>query len=451
VRKVLDVAVREFRATVLTKAFLIAAVILPVVIWTMGVVMPLMLHAPPKPLVGKLAVVDSGGRIAEAVAREFDSKRLAAARERELEELRALLAPALPPAIRDTMQSQIDRLVESPLPQVELEIVAEAAASDALKERARSGELLACAVFAPAVLGLERETNSFELYSGEDVTRQHLEDLRDALQRGVVAARAAAHGLDLELARATLAEPTAVATTMTRKGGEAKDNEIAKLFVPLAFMLLLWTSTWMTGNYLLTSTVEEKSNRVIEVLLSAVSPLELLSGKILGQCAVGLVMIALYGGVGVTAVANFGYSHLVPPEKLAFLGLYFLMAFFMVASTMAAIGSAVNELREAQTLLGPVTVIFMVPLFSWFFISENPNSTFAIVVSFVPPMTPFAMILRVTAVESVPLWQLLATTVVGFAGVAAMVWAAARIFRVGVLMTGKPPSPGELLKWIRYA
>jgi ABC-type Na+ efflux pump permease subunit len=226
---------------------------------------------------------------------------------------------------------------------------------------------------------------------------------------------------------------------------------MARVLTPLAFMLLLWTSTMLTGQYLLTSTIEEKSNRVMEVLLSAVSPMELLTGKILGQCGVGLVVIALYGGVGVATASNLGYAHLVPADKLAYLVLYFLIAYFMVASAMAAVGAAVNELREAQALMGPMSLVFMIPFFAWFFISEHPNSTFALVLSFIPPLTPFTMILRLTSAESVPLWQVPATAVVGCLGVYASVWAAARIFRVGLLMTGKAPTPRELWKWIRAA
>lgn len=447
-RRVLEVAVREFRTTVLTKAFLIAAVILPSVMWGMAILLPAVLHAPPKALVGTLAVLDPTGLVAPLLAREFDAQAYLARQAQQRAELEAALAQTLPAQFRDSLREQLTRLLEAPAPAVELEVGG--SDLDALKARLRTGELLGVAVIGEEVLSLERAENKAELFLRESVTREHLDALQGGLQRAVVAARAQREGLDLERARAVLDRPAIVTTTVTRKGGEARENELTKLFVPLAFMLLVWMSTWVTGNYLLTSTIEEKSNRVIEVLLSAVSPLELLSGKILGQCAVGLVMVGLYGGVGVSAAFNFGYAHLVPPEKLAYLGLYFVMAYLMVAATMAAVGSAVSELREAQTLLGPVTLIFMVPLLAWFFISEHPNSPFAVAISFIPPMTPFAMILRVTSAESVPTWQVAATTVVGFAGVWGMIWAAARIFRVGILMTGKPATPGELLKWIRF-
>lgn len=453
--RIVDVAVREFRTTVLTKAFLLAAVVLPAVVWGLALALPLLLHAKPKPLVGHVAVIDGTLSADERgmqpfLAAEFDAERARTERDRRTAELKRLLEGTLPPQLRDVMQGQLERALETPLPDVQLEVSGDSAGFEALKARVRDGELLCLAVIEPPLLSLERESNRFDLYLREGLTRQQVEELTDALQRAAVAARAAREGLDIERARATLAKPTAVSTTLTKAGEDVREDQIAKLFIPLAFMLLLWSSVWVTGNYLLTSTIEEKSNRVIEVLLSAVSPLELLTGKILGQCAVGLVMLAMYGGVGLTTATSLGYAHLVPPEKLAYLGVYFVMAFLMVAATMTAVGAAVSELRDAQTLLGPVTIVFMLPLFSWFFVSENPDSLFARVISFIPPMTPFAMILRVTSVESVPGWEILATSLVGFGGVVAMVWAAARIFRVGILLSGKPATPAEMWKWLRY-
>lgn len=445
----LEIALREFRTTVLTKSFLIGVVILPVIVWGLAIAMPLLLREPPKPLVGRVALAGADEAMERAFAGEFDRERVSQRRERERGRIQEAIEAQLPPAIRDQLRARLDALLEEPLPEVSVERLAPGTDLVPHKARVRTGDLLALIEVDPAALTVELAGNHCDLYLGEGVTRQHFEQVREAAQDAIVAARAEAAGLDLEHARKVLAEPSVVTTTITRAGAEAKDSELTRIFVPMAFMLLVWMASWITGNFLLTSTIEEKSSRVIEVLLSAVSPLELLSGKILGQCCVGFVMIAIYGGGGVGTAMQLGYAHHVPPEKLAFLVLYFVMAYLMVASTMAAVGSAVNELREAQALLGPVTLVFMIPLLAWFFISDNPNSTFATAISFVPPMTPFAMILRVTAVESVPAWQIVATTVVGFAGVAGMVWAAAKIFRIGVLSAGKAPTPAELVRWLR--
>ena len=448
--RVIDVAGREFRHTVMTKAFLVAVVILPAVMSLMIFILPGLLTAPIKPLDGRLVVLDPSGRVVESVRSEFDAERLEAERAAKRAQLDAILSSVIPAGFRDTIESRLDKLDSVPLPVVTVEHVRDPEQLASLKVETREGEYLGIAYILEEVLGTDAGANQFELYISPGLTRKHADVLKDSLARAVVRARTLEAGLDLARTRALLARPTVVTTTLTEEGGEAQDNEAARIFVPFAFMMLLWMSTMMTGNYLLTTTIEEKSNKVIEVLLSAVSPMELMTGKILGQCMVGVLILAMYGTLGVLAAQQFEVAHLVPAEKLGYLVGYFLMAYFMVGATMAAIGSAVNELREAQAFVGPATMVFMLPFFAWFFISDNPNSTFATVLSFIPPITPFVMILRVTSAEPVPLWQLLATSVVGIAGVVGMVWMAARVFRVGVLMYGKPPTPRELMRWMRY-
>jgi ABC-2 type transport system permease protein len=450
-RKVFDIAAREFRHTVITKAFVLAAIVFPALMWGMAIVLPMMLHTPTPPLEGVLAVVDPDGRIAAALVAELDPQKLHAEHEASLAQLRALMEKNIPAGYRSRINSQLEELLAQPEAAVTVEVHTDAAQIEALKVGVREGRFVALASFAPALLGTAKDANHYDLFVGESLTRKHTEFITDKLEQAARTARCAALAIDAEQARAALARPDAVMTTLTKQGGEAPSNGVAEVLMPLGFMLMLWMSTMLTGNYLLTSVIEEKSNKVMEVLLSAVSPMELMAGKVAGQCMVGLVLVGLYGGVGVATAGNLGYAHLVPTDKLAYLVLYFLMAYFMVGSAMAAVGSAVNELREAQTLMGPLTMVFMIPFFAWFFISDNPNSTFATVLSFIPPLTPFTMILRVTAKEAVPLWQILASFVVGLAGVVSMVWMASRVFRVGVLMYGKPPTPRELLKWIRYS
>src|SRR6185295_18773559 len=117
------------------------------------------------------------------------------------------------------------------------------------------------------------------------------------------------------------------------------------------FMILLWVSVLVGGQGLLLSTIEEKSSRVMEVLLSAVSPMQLMVGKILGQMAVALLILIAYGGLGMSGLIVFALMDLIEPIKLVWFGCYFLIAFFSIASIMAAIGASVNEMREAQTLM----------------------------------------------------------------------------------------------------
>jgi len=125
-------------------------------------------------------------------------------------------------------------------------------------------------------------------------------------------------------------------------------------------MILLLISVLTSGQYLLTTTVEEKSNRVVEVLLSAVSSMELMVGKIIGQLAVGLLVLALYAGLGIVTLVSFAMLGLLDPSLIVYLVIFYLLAYFTVAAFMAAIGSAVNEMREAQTMMTPVMLIIMI-------------------------------------------------------------------------------------------
>jgi ABC-2 type transport system permease protein len=214
--------------------------------------------------------------------------------------------------------------------------------------------------------------------------------------------------------------------------------------------MLLWISTFTAGQHLMMSTIEEKSNRVMEVLLSAVSPLQLMVGKVLGHGAVGLLIVTIYTSVGLFGLGTFALMHLIDPMSVVYLGVYFFMAYFMVAAIFAAIGSAVTDIREANTLITPVMIAMMIPFMLWLPISNAPNGTLATVCSFIPPVMPFAMVLRLAAEESVPTWQIPVSIVWGYFCVFGMIWFAAKIFRIGVLMYGKPPNPIELLKWLRY-
>jgi ABC-type Na+ efflux pump permease subunit len=202
---------------------------------------------------------------------------------------------------------------------------------------------------------------------------------------------------------------------------------------------------------MLTTTVEEKSNRVIEVLLSAVSPLELMGGKMLGNMGISLLAMSLYLGLGLLGLASFSLFGLLDPALIFYLFVFFLIAFFTNGSLMMAIGSAVNDMREAQSLMMPMMLVTMAPMFLWWPISREPDSTLAVVTSFVPPVNSFVMLLRLASTAPPPAWQVWLSIAVGVAGVAGAIWFAAKVFRVGLLMFGKPPNFATLIRWVRAA
>jgi ABC-2 type transport system permease protein len=163
-------------------------------------------------------------------------------------------------------------------------------------------------------------------------------------------------------------------------------------------------------------------------------------------------MLGMYGALGIAGLVSAAMGDLVSPGLLLMMLVYFVMAYVFVSTMMASVGSAVNDLREAQSLITPAMLVLTLPMMLWLPISEQPNGWIATIFSFIPPVIPFVMVLRITASsEPIATWQVVLSLVWGFAWVGVFIWAGAKIFRVGVLMQGKPPTPRELLKWIRMA
>ena len=201
------------------------------------------------------------------------------------------------------------------------------------------------------------------------------------------------------------------------------------------------------GQTLLTSTVEEKSNRVIEVLLSAVSPVELMAGKILGQMAVSMLVLALYIGIGLLALMSFAMIGLLDPMLIVYLVLFFLISYLLFAAVFSAVGAAVNEMREAQSLMTPVMLVLMAP---WMFATRHRART-ELDVRRRAQLHPAGQHVRhddpLASATPPPTWQVLLTMVVGLAAACAVTWFAAKIFKVGLLMHGKPPNMATLIRW----
>ncbi|MFO0872617.1 MAG: ABC transporter permease [Phycisphaerales bacterium] len=466
-RKVLAVAWREFKHTALTKAFAFAALGVPALVAILLVVMPALTKPNLTPLDGTLVVVSSDPSVADSVRSELGGERLRQRLKMVVDDA-TLGDPAAPqgvapradpnqPADPDAAMGTIAAaaaMARTPKVDLTIESAPMATDLDALKDRVRRGELAALAVVPDAALAIPAEGGTpatFELFVPGGFTPNHTMLLRSAVGDAVARARAARAGVDYDATRRLIKAPGAEILRVDRGGGEKKEQVLAKLLIPVAFMMLLWMSVFVSANYLLTTTIEEKSSKVMEVLLSAVSPMQLMAGKILGQGLVSAVMLLAYGGVGLASLGVLASLDLVPLSALLYLGVYYVMAYFMVASMMAGVGSAANDIHEAQSLIGPAMMLMMIPLMLWFPISENPNGWLATVASFIPPLIPFVMILRVTAAnEPVAAWQVALSIVWGYTAMIGMVWLASRIFRVGVLMQGKTPTPRELLRWLAY-
>src|SRR5262249_29519909 len=149
----------------------------------------------------------------------------------------------------------------------------------------------------------------------------------------------------------------------------------------------------------------EKSSRVIEVLLSAVSPMELMAGKLLAQMAVSLVVMGLYIAMGLVMLTSFSLMGLLNPWLIVYLIIFFVITYLVFGSLLMAIGSAVNEMREAQSLMMPIMFFLIIPYVLGLPISRDPNSTLSITFSFIPGINDFAMLLRLASLSPPPWWQ----------------------------------------------
>ncbi len=145
------------------------------------------------------------------------------------------------------------------------------------------------------------------------------------------------------------------------------------------------------------------------------------------------------------------WSDLVRGYRIVVALLYFVPGYLLMAALMAGIGSACNDLKEAQSMIFPLSLLTMIAMIFGFYFLEHPNSPWSVLLSHIPLITPFVMVLRVCADPDTPVWQIVTTLGVLWLSVLLAIRAAGKIFRVGVLMYGKPPSPRELLRWLRYA
>jgi ABC-type Na+ efflux pump permease subunit len=477
--RVILVIVREFLSVVATRGFILGVLLTPVMIGVAigGVALVSRLEGPK--VAGRVVVVDRSDLTTPYLTKRFEPSAV----EEERKELEAKVQKEidktfqqipLPKEAVEQSRGQVSGQVRQAMRWADLKL--EPAKPDAdleqLKTEVREAQIraddkdsgrqpmVALVVIPPGAVRLppgETKYKAPDIFVTPKLPGEIQSAIRSRVGESIVDARLNTDerfkqtGLAPEQVRAMVATPRPDIVSLTREGGERKSIGPLQVIIPAAFMILLMISIMTGGQYLLTAVVEEKSSRVMEVLLSAVSPMQLMVGKILGQMAVSLVILVVYSGLGIAALLVFALMDLVSTATLVYFVIYFFIAFFTIASLMAAVGAAVNELREAQTLLTPVTMIVMLPWLLWMPIQQAPNSTFATIASFVPGINPFVMVLRMGGTEPIPGWQIPASMLVGFATMAVCAWAAAKVFRIGVLMYGKPPDFRTLIKWIRMA
>jgi len=450
-KKIMQVAWREFFVTISSRAFLIGLLLLPAIGALMALLIPRLFNFSDFDLSGEIAVVDTDGRVLDAMREALDPVALAERREADAERvLEQVPAGARPfvdlAAIEQAASAGELRLIERP---AEADIEQEKAWLYAEPQASRHLALIVVHEDA-AEPSADGRYGSYDLYIPPNLDDRIEGEIRRSLSQAIVSARIRARGLDPEAIESmvNVARVRAVTVSPEEERGSVGGFNI---LLPVAFGALLFIGVMTGGQALLTSTVEEKSSRVIEVLLSAVSPMQLMAGKLLGQMAVSVVALSLYIGMGLAVLAGFTLLGLLDLSLIFYLVVFFVITYLVIGSLMMAVGSAVNEMREAQTLMMPIMMMLIIPWILWMPISRDPDSTFSVTLSFLPPVNTFAMLLRMTSISPPPGWQVWLSIGIGIASVFAALWFAAKVFRIGLLMYGKPPNFATLIRWARQA
>lgn len=326
----------------------------------------------------------------------------------------------------------------------------------ALSRRVRSKNLFAFVEIPAGVLDTDRTDPDQVSYYTETPSYTPLPQWLDSeLGHAITARRFQSSAID-PAAVERLTRPTSIATLglfEERADGSVvqarRVNQIQTVLLPFAMMYLLFLALMTTAPQLLTAVVEEKMSRISEVLISSVTPMQLMAGKLLGVAAVSVLLALVYLGGGVYAAVTSGQFDLIQPALIGWFLVYLLCAVLIFGSIFIAIGAACSDLKDSQAMMQPVMILLMLPVLMVPMVLRAPASTISVVASLIPTATPFLMLVRLALTPPPPLWQLALSVVLTVSTAAALVWAAGRIFRVGLLMQGKPPNLPELLRWIR--
>ena len=440
-RKLWAVLKREYRETVKKPSFLIMTVLAPFLLGALMLVPALLASRGMGER--RVAVLDGTGRLRAAVeglAGEAPAERSAFARGRGTN----VPTGRIVPEYVDLFTVDPKNAVGPYLERLSLERTP--------KERRLDGVLL-----VPAD-AFERPLTHLTYFSRSAADLLAQDRLGRAVNRALQRERLAARGLppaELELILA----PLPVETVQVTKSGQERRGGEGSFVLAMLFLALLFIPSLVYGQEVMRGVIQEKTDRVVELLVSSMTPMELLSGKILGMAAIGLTQMAVWvtmGGVVAAAglsgarSAGFDLSTVLRPSIAVWFVVFFLLSYLVTVGVYAAGGAIVSSEKEAQQVLTPVMIVFLVPWFLMMPILTNPDSTLSVVLSLVPIYTPMTMFIRILVSEP-PAWQVALSLLLSVATIAGLLKASAKIFRAGLLATGKRPTIPELWRWLKEA
>jgi ABC-2 type transport system permease protein len=410
--KFLDVARWEFLEKVKSKWFLISLVMLPVIMVIFGV-LPGLLASKADDKTIAVGVIDETGSILEPLAAKLEEKY----------------------RLPDKQPNYILRNLKEDVEFGEL--------------KARANRLVASKeiegyFYIPSTV---YDSGKVE-FRGENVSNIRIaERFSRTIEEVIVEKRLVSQGLDPAKIKKLMADVNVKSIKVSEKGEEKESGFLETFFSGYILIMVLMFLILTSAQLLIRSVVEEKSNRVIEVLLSSCSARDLMVGKILGLSGLGLLQILIWGLIGMGFAMKSG-ANLFAMDQLLLSAVYVVLGYLFYSAIFVAVGSPVTTEQEAQQITQYVTLILVFPIVLAIPATQNPDSMLIKVLSFIPLLTPAFMIMRIP-IQMPALWELLTTIVLLMVSGVFMMWAAGKIFRTAILVYGKRPTIPELIRWIR--
>jgi len=288
-------------------------------------------------------------------------------------------------------------------------------------------------------------------YYGRNVSNfSDLRSIENTAGGVLVSRRLEAAGLDASRVK-SLTRELDMKKIRLSETGEREDRGAAMIL-----LMILYISILVWGQAVLSSVIEEKTSRVVEVMAAGVPSTTLLLGKLVGVGAAGLtqflvwaVSLFLVSLASAGAISGLALPEITPLMLVSFV-VFYLLGYFFYSALYAAIGSSVNTVQEAQGLVFPVMLPLVMSMVCWPAVMAAPDGALAVTTSMIPGMSPLIMFLRIVILQP-PMWQILLSMALLVLGILAVVWFAARVYRVGILMYGKRPTFPEILRWVRHS
>jgi ABC-2 type transport system permease protein len=327
------------------------------------------------------------------------------------------------------------------------------AVKEDLRKKVLAKEIDGYLILEPAKL----EKEEVEYYSTTVSDFIALNQLQSAIGRIWMRQKMAARGLPADLAKELETRIDLKPFKVTEKG--TAEEKGAGIIAALVLLILMYSTFFMYGYQVMRGVIEEKSNRIVEIIVASVRPTELMVGKILGIGLVGLTQYFVWSVVamnlslpaiaGLLPSSEMGMPR-IPASLLGYFMLFFLLGYFLYASVYTMIAAPFNTDQEAQQLAMIPMILIIGGIAVYPAVMNNPSGGVALFFSLFPFTASLIMFLR-TAVSEPPAWQILLSVALMLATTAGLAWFAGRIYRVGILMYGKKPTIPEIIRWARYS